>query len=66
MAWTSTDLASVEAAIVAAAVAGYADIAIGDITLRRYTLKELRDLRNDMRGSVTTSARTSYASYRND
>lgn len=66
MAWTQTDLDNLEAAIVAAAITGFAELAVGDKQLKRYTLKELTDLRAVMRGAVTTSDRFSLAAFSKD
>jgi hypothetical protein len=66
MAWTQTDLDNLEAAIAAAAVAGFATLRVGDKELQRYTLKELMDLRAVMRGAVTTTDRFSLAGFSKD
>lgn len=63
MAWTQTDLDNVEAAIVTAAVAGFAEIQVSGFTGRRYSLTELIALRNAMRGAVTTSDRFSIGGF---
>jgi len=56
MAFTQANLDGVDAAIVVAAIAGFAEFNVGDKGMKRYTLKELTDLREVIRIAVATTA----------
>jgi hypothetical protein len=57
MAWTSTNLAQLEDAIAAAAIRGYAEVSFaGTHTMRRYSLRELLDLRTEMKAALGAAA----------
>lgn len=56
MAWTSNDVSLLEDAIATAAIRGYAEVRFSDQQMRRYTLKELMDLRAVMKDATAASS----------
>lgn len=52
MAWTTSDLTTIEAAIRTAMTEGVASVSIGGQSVQTYTLKELRELRNEIKGEL--------------
>lgn len=66
MAWSDADLSRIESAITEAAVQGFAEITVGNIALKRYSLKELVALRNEVRSAIRAESRFTLASYSKD
>lgn len=66
MAWTQANLDALEAAIIQAAVAGFVEANYDGRGMRRYTLKELLDLREAVKAVVSGAAggiRCTYAEF---
>jgi hypothetical protein len=55
MAWTATDLSDIEAAIRTAMVAGIASVSLAGQQVQAYTLKELRELRAEIKGELAAA-----------
>lgn len=64
MAWTTTDLTDIETAIRAAMSAGYASYTVPGRSAQRYTLKELRDLRNEIKAELAAENANSFGGMR--
>jgi hypothetical protein len=52
MAWTTADLDAVQTAIREAIVSGVASVSVAGQTVQSYTLKELREMRNEIKGEL--------------
>jgi hypothetical protein len=52
MAWTTSDLTTIEAAIRTAITEGVASVSISGQSVQTYTLKELREMRNEIKAEL--------------
>lgn len=52
MAWTTSDLTTIETAIREAMTAGVASVSVGGQAVTSYTLQALRDLRAEIKGEL--------------
>jgi hypothetical protein len=54
MAWTTSDLTTIETAIRSAMTDGVASVSVGGQSVQSYTLKELRELRAEIKGELAS------------
>lgn len=55
MSWTTSDLTAIETAIRTAMAEGVASVSIAGQSVQVYTLKELRELRADIKGELAAA-----------